>query len=472
MNKIFLTASAIGLILASGNVNAADSAESRIDKLEQEIQLLKQELKSQAAQNKKAFKSHEATAGSSKLVTPEAASDNANVTIGKKGLKIASPDKKYQLGVNGVFQFDNRSFIGDTSSTGRNDNIVRRARPTLTFKAGDATLLFTPDFAGTSSTANNTKTVDAYANYKFNGAAQLRVGKFKTPVGLEALQSDPDNFFTERGYAASLAPSREVGIQLSGEALSDRLEYQVGVFNGGIDGGSTDGDSDDKKDIAARIFAKPFHNSSVSSLQGFGAGVGGSLGEREGSTANRILPTYATLGQQQFFAYNNSTGNITYANGEQWRIQPQAYWYSGNKGILAEYAVSNQRVVNGTASAELQNTAWNVSASYVITGEDVKFKDSVKPANEFNPSEGGWGAWEVVARTTTLTIDSAAFPTFASIATSAKKAQSYSGGLNWYLNENLKIATNYNFTEFDGGAAGGKDRPEEHVIQSRLQIRF
>lgn len=451
MRKILLTASAIGLVLSGSNAKAADSVSSRINKLEQEIQLLKRQ---QEVSEEKSI---------------AAAEKNANVEIGKKGLAISSPDKKYQLELHGVFQFDNRSFVGDENvTTGRSENLVRRARPTLNIKSGNASLVFTPDFAGTSTTSNNTKTIDAYTEYKFNNAAKVRFGKFKSPIGLEQLQSDPDTLFTERGYVASLIPQRDIGLQIAGEAITDILEYQAGIFNGGVDNGNTDGDNDGKKDFVARLFVKPFRNSDIVTLQGFGVGVGGSVGERDGSTSNRQLPTYVTPGQQTFFTYSSAA----YADGTQWRASPQAYWYSGNKGILAEYAVSAQRVTNGASSVELQNKAWNVAASYVITGEDVSFSGGVKPANDFNPSEGNWGAWEVVARVGALKIDDKAFPLVSSISSSAKEAKSYGIGINWYLSENVKLATNYNYTEFDGGAAGGLDKPEEQVIQSRVQFRF
>lgn len=451
MKKILLTASAIGLVLAGGKAVAADSVSSRINKLENEIQLLKRQ---QEVNEEK---------------TNSAAEKNANVEVGKKGLVITSPDKKYQLDVHGVFQFDNRSFIStNNTTTGRSENLVRRARPIINFKAGDTTLYFVPDFAGTASTANNTKIVDAYAEHKLNNAVKIRAGKFKPPVGLEQLQSDPDTLFTERGYAASLTPTRDIGIQVAGNIIADILEYQVGVFNGSADLASTDGDNDDKKDFAARLFTTPFVNTDIISLRGLGFGVGGSVGERKGSVSSRQLPTYVSQGQQTFFSY----ASTAYADGTQWRLSPQAYWYSGNKGILAEYAISNQDVTNGATNLSLQNKAWNVAVSYVITGEDINFSGGVKPEKDFSFNNGTWGAWEVVARTGALEIDDAAFPFAASASTSASKAQSYGTGLNWYLNENVKLATNYNYTQFDGGATSGRDKPEEQVIQSRVQIRF
>ncbi len=458
MSKKLLLATTILAVGLSSAANAADSVSSRIERLEQEIQLLKR-------QNE--VKEEE---------TAKVAEKEATVEVGKKGLSITSPDKKYQVAVKGVFQFDNRSFVNDESTNAtnlKNETIVRRARPILTVKAGDALLYFMPDFAGTATTSNNTKIFDAYAEYKFSDAAKVRVGKFKPPVGLEQLQSDPDTFFMERGYAASLTPTRDVGAQLAGEVIPDILEYQLGIFNGTTDGGNADGDADDKKDFAGRVFAKPFRNSDLVSLQGFGAGIGGSIGDREGRTGATptTINTYSSVGQQQFFSYTGAA----YATGAQWRLQPQTYWFSGNKGVIAEYGISNINVSNATGaiSRELQNTAWNVAASYVLTGEDINFSGGVKPAADFNPSKGTYGALELVARAGALEVDDEAFTSgLASLTASASKAETLGGGLNWYLSENLKIAANYNFTQFDRGAAAGADRADEHAIFSRIQFRF
>jgi phosphate-selective porin OprO/OprP len=446
MKNSILTASAISLVLLSGTAFAADSTDARIKKLEAEIALIKRQ--QEVAEEK----------------TTTVSEKNANVEIGKKGLIIASPDKKYQFEVHGIFQLDSRDFVNDDNSTGRNDLLVRRARPIFNFKAGNTSLYFMPDFAGSS-----TKIFDAYAEHKFSDAVKVRFGKFKTPIGLEELQSDPDTFFTERGLVADLQPARDEGLQVSGSIIPDVLDYQVGIFNGNADLANTDNDADDKKDFAGRIFAKPFHNSDIVPLQGFGIGIGGSTGDREGSATNSILPTgYVTPSQQTFFSY--TTG--TYASGQIWRLSPQAYWYSGNKGILAEYAVTNQEVKRATFSGDLEHKAWQVAGSYVLTGEDVNYSGGVKPANEFKPGEGSWGAFELVARVGQIELDDATFPTFASTASSAKKATSYGVGANWYWNENVKLAVNYNLTQFDAGNINSTDRPDENAILGRVQVRF
>lgn len=448
----FMTTTALGLALISQPVLAAEeSLKARIEALEKEIALLKRQ--SEVTEEK-------AVAASEK---------NAVVDLSSKGLNISSPDKKYQLAVHGIFQIDNRTFIKDEGNSQRSETLVRRARPIIQAKSGDASLYFVPDFGGSTA-----RLVDSYAEYKFNNAATIRAGKFKLPVGLESLQSDPDTFFTERGLTNNLVPNRDIGVQVYGQVIPNIVDYQVGIFNGAADTANIDSDSDDKKDIAARIFAKPFINSSLVALQGFGLGVGSSYGKREGTTSSTGLGSYVTPGQQTFFRYRNSStlANNAYARGEQWRLDPQAYWYSGNKGLQAEYVISNQDVVYQGNTRGLSNTAWQVAGSYVITGENVNFSGGIKPDRNFSASGDGLGAFEVVGRVGQLKIDEDAFPIFADIATSAKKATSYGTGLNWYLDENLKIAVNYNFTTFDGGSAAGADRPDEQAILSRVQYRF
>lgn len=457
----FLTLSALTLFSLSALPLPAFAAEgdgdvgSRIKKLEDEIAILKRQTE---------VKEEEAAKKAEKA---------ANVEFGKKGLKISSPDNNYELSLRGNFQFDGRQFLNDDGNTGKDDLLARRLRPILEAKAGDASFRLMPDFAGST-----TRVFDAHADYKLADALKFRFGKFKTPVSLERLQSPADMFFVERGHASNLAPSRDFGFQIYGDLIPGTLEYQLGVFNGNADLANTDNDDDDKKDIAGRIFAHPFKSADNIALRGLGVGVAGSIGDREGNPTTTILGDYRTPGQQAFFKYRTASSSTTaatdttYASGEHWRLYPQGYWYSGNKGLLAEYAISNQEVARGSSKGELQNKAWQVAASYVLTGEDVNFKGGIKPDEDFNLSKGGIGAWELVARVGQTDVDDSAFPIFADITKSASKASTLGAGINWYLSESVKLWLDYEHTAFDGGAAGGKDRPDEDVILSRVQYRF
>jgi phosphate-selective porin OprO/OprP len=69
---------------------------------------------------------------------------------------------------------------------------------------------------------------------------------------------------------------------------------------------------------------------------------------------------------------------------------------------------------------------------------------------------------------------------------SAKSAQTWTAGINWYLDQNTKFQLNYLQTSFDGGAAIGggvsgltsgslpsvKDRADERAILGRIQISY
>ncbi len=107
----------------------------------------------------------------------------------------------------------------------------------------------------------------------------------------------------------------------------------------------------------------------------------------------------------------------------------------------------------------------------MLTGEDESYY-GVKPAHDFNPIEGGWGAWEVKARFGSLDVDHDAFKDgFASAATSAQRATEYGGGFNWYLSQNVKLDFEYLWTTFFRGATHG-DRPGEGAFLTQAQIAF
>ena len=97
-------------------------------------------------------------------------------------------------------------------------------------------------------------------------------------------------------------------------------------------------------------------------------------------------------GQQQFFAYQPLNGSVV-ADGKHWRVSPQASYTWGPFGLLAEYAISHQSVQNTFTQAkeELEHTAWQVSAQWVLTGEPASF-NGITPNRPFRFGGGGWGA--------------------------------------------------------------------------------
>ena len=142
--------------------------------------------------------------------------------------------------------------------------------------------------------------------------------------------------------------------------------------------------------------------------------------------------------------------------------------------------VSDQQVTRNAGpitTTRLENTAWQITASWVLTGEDATFT-GVTPRRPFNLHGGGWGALQAVARYGQLDIDKNAFPLFSNPATSASEASVWSAGLNWYLNRNLTVKGNYSYTSFEGGGGAGSSAPAavtrqpEQVFSTRLQLAF
>jgi phosphate-selective porin OprO and OprP len=446
--------------LVGGQRVHADATSDAIEELKQQIQQLDQKVRVLERQKELDVEASDAKA-----------KEAPKIVIGNAGLSAASGDSNFVFQLHGLVQTDNRTFFNDRDNHGKsiqgNDTfLLRRARPIFSgtlYK--DFDFNFTPDFAGSS-----VQIFDVYLNYRYAPWLQLRGGKFKVPVGLEVLQSDPVTGFSERALPSALMPSRDIGFQLWGDVANGRLSYAAGVFNGVGDGrNSANSDFEDHREFAGRLFLLPFKGTSVSALQNLGFGVGGSWGNTS-SNATGLANAYLTDGQEQFFAYTNGV----VANGEHWRLSPQGYYYWGPFGLLGEYAISNQKVSKGATSARLENTAWQIAGSWIITGEDASYA-GVTPKHPFDPREGHWGALQLVARYADLNIDDNAFPIFANPATSASEAKAWAVGLNWFLNKNIRVNTSFSRTTFEGNinpkAATVVRQPEEVVI-TRLQVAF
>jgi phosphate-selective porin OprO/OprP len=394
------------------------------------------------------------------------------ISVGANGVSFTSADTNFSLALHGVLQVDSRTFFANDNVQGDNSFLLRRARPILQGTVyRDFDFMFVPDFGG-----NTVQIFDAYLNYRYSPELQLQSGKFKSPVGLETLQSDVNILFNERSLATDLVPNRDVGFALHGDLFNGAASYVAGVFSGAPDysGTTTNADFDSLKSFAGRLFLQPLKNSDLAALKGLGFGVGGSYESDRAWTntsSTGLTPGYNTDGQEKFFSYTNGV----VGHGNHWRIAPQGSYYYGPFGAFGEYVVSDQHVVNVSSgrNAYLQNTAWDISGGWLLTGEDAS-PNGVVPRHPFDPKRGQWGAWQVVGRYAQLDVDNGAFPYFANPKTSASKAQAWSAGLNWYLNRNIRFSTSFSHTWFDGGNGSGSTvtKHPENVLFTRIQLGF
>ena len=446
---------------------------------------LDQKIRVLARNNELAAETAEAQAAARAKETPR-------ITAGANGFAISSADTNFVFRLRGIVQLDSRSFFDDNPYLQGNDGFyLRRARPIFegtVFRDFDFNL--TPDFAG-----NTVQIYDAWMNYRYRPELQLKAGKFKGPVGFEMLQSDAMLPFNERSLVTDFVPIRNLGIQLWGDLAGGAVSYAAGIFNGSGDGRvASNSDFGDDKEVAGRLAFLPFKNSDIAAVQGFGFGAGGSYSQVNSNTAGlpsttggagaNPPPGYITSALQQFFAYNPAVGTV-YADGVHWRISPFATYTKGPFGLLGEYIIAQQGVVNSVtgARANLVDKAWQASAQWVLTGEDASFT-GITPKSPFDPRAGKWGALQLVARFAQADLDSDAFPVFSDPTLSAQSAMGWGIGLNWWLNKNVRVLTSYSKTWFDGG---GEVNPainrslvppatvthqDESVFMTRLQLAF
>jgi phosphate-selective porin OprO/OprP len=380
------------------------------------------------------------------------------VSLGADGFVVQSENGDHQLRIAPLVQGDGRFYTSDPDRLGTDSFLLRSVRPiVLGTVARRFDFAIVPDFGQGQSTVQ-----DAYLEARFSPKARFRVGKFKTPFGLERLQAESNLLFVERALPSDIAPNRDVGLQLHGEVAGGVLSYAAALLNGVVDGSSLDVAAGDAKDGALRAFVQPFKKAG-GRLQGLGFGLAATFGRQRGP----LLPSYRTPGQVVFFSYVREAA----ADGRRTRLSPQAHFYAGPVGVFFEYARSTQRLRKDQRAADVTNSAWQLAASWLITG-DKATSGRVEPRQAFDPGKGGWGAFELAFRVHALAVDDGAFALgFADPARSARKATAWGADLNWHLNRNLKYVVNFERTRFDGGRAGG-DRETENVFLFRAQVAF
>jgi phosphate-selective porin OprO and OprP len=488
MLSAFLTAAIVGIFLPA-NATHAQSAPGDIR--DQEIQQLKTEVKQLETridtlegldQRVKVIDSKLAVEQQAEQAQIQAEQQRALtapiVRIDDQGFYLASPNRDYNINLGGIIQGDGRFFASGDDKNGGSTFFLNRVRPIITGSVAKYyNFNITPDFGQGKVTLQ-----DAYLNMTYFDYASLRTGKFKAPLDLERLQSDRDLEFSERSEIQNLVPNRDTGFDLHGRLFDGRLFYDAALMNGVPNNTASDTydiDNNDGKDFVGRIFANPFELSEIPSLKNLGFGFAGSYGDERGDT----ISVYKTYGMSTWFSYNSG---VT-ASGLRARLEPQAYYYWRGLGLMAEYAEDShslnrfatvgsspfKRQINETDT--FKDTGYMAQVSYLLTGENASY-GWVKPYHPFDPRNGWWGGWELAARISNVAADTRQFQLgFASPNVAAKTATEWVLGINWYLNSNIKWQFDYANTYFDGGAgtaAVPKDRPNESVFESQLQVSF
>jgi len=389
--------------------------------------------------------------------TPARPPDQPPVTAGwNDGFFLQTPNGDNRLQIGAVLQVDGRFALDDPLPI-TNTFVMRKARPTFTGRVAKFI-----DFKLMPELAGSVTLLDAYFDIRFSTKLRVRSGKDKTPVGYEMLLGDAYLIFPERSVVSLLVPNRDVGFQAQGDLAGGRLTYAGGIFNGNpVDGTSstTDVDTNNGKDLAGRILVYPFRSAGATAhrLSNFGFHLGGSTGNQSGP-----LPTYRTSAGQGYFSF---APTVT-ADGRRNRVSPAVFLYLKRFGGFAEYARTTQDILNAGVPKTVTNQAWEVTASYVLTGESTSER-GVRPKSPFDPTAGTWGAVQIAARYGELKIDGDIFAADLAASNASRTARQLTVGTDWFLNNYVKIYATYERFTFSGSS-----RADENLILFRTQLAF
>jgi phosphate-selective porin OprO and OprP len=114
-------------------------------------------------------------------------------------------------------------------------------------------------------------------------------------------------------------------------------------------------------------------------------------------------------------------------------FQGEYYWFDVERNFIV--SLPSLKFQGGYAEA-----------SYVLTGESHTYNSGnaaysgVAPANPFSLESGGWGAWEIAARYSTINLNDQ-LATANGLA--GGRQDIYTLGLNWYVSRNIRFMFNY-----------------------------
>ncbi len=429
---------------------AVEQLQKRNAELEQEISSLKKQT---------SFAPLLSPGGKTKtLVTSDGKTyvEKAVVEEEKKPVYVVPGGPEIKLVLGGFIQAnfedgDVSAFEGRFGLTALKDRFrLRRARINLTGDfAENFDFKIEGDFEnsdGISSGRTAFEATDIFVNWHQFPEAQIKVGQWKAPFGLEQLTPDTKLFFIERSLpTGALTPERQIGAQIWGKPFTDiwpeqkdLLTYYAGIFNG--NGRNTTVNDNNNFMYVGRLELMPLHGTlfgQETSLK-LGADVLNSRddkGTNISQTLNLLVNTDGSLSPFTLPGADERTA---------WSVD--AWFNFGPFDLIGEYLSEDVdgRTVNGVKPgfADFDPSGWYVQGSYFLIPK--KLQAAVR-WEELDPAQ--------------VTNDG---------------IRSITGGLNYYIHgDAIKLMVNYihTWSDFRQAHPGLGDDQFDEVI-GRVQVMF
>jgi phosphate-selective porin OprO/OprP len=291
----------------------------------------------------------------------------------------------------------------------------------------------------------NVNLLDAYVQYAGFKNILITVGQQKAPYGLEANGTDVLATFLERGMAnnafGAVGAERRVGATVAITPIP-QIIATVGFFGAGEAVQRNAATPDETYGVNGRVTLEPINDAGrlvhvgasgyhVSQISGKSLSIGDRPNTRvDGGQIETVALAPVTTGP----AASQTRG-----------VQGATYWGTEGAFIYDRFSLQgeyNHLHVNRYGFVADPNfDGYYVFGTVFLTGESRSFRsglpDRVKPFNDFNPAAGHWGAFELAVRYDRLDLTDHALSPLDHVA------DSWTGGLNWYLNPNTRFIFNY-----------------------------
>ena len=344
---------------------------------------------------------------------------------------------------------DVSAFEGRFGQTALKDRFrLRRARINLT---GDFAEQFDFKIEGDfeqSDGLNSSRTAfegtDIFVNWHQYPEAQIKVGQWKAPFGLEQLTPDTSLYIIERSLpTGAITPERQIGVQLWGKPFAsvwpdekDLLTYYAGVFNGN---GRNISNNDNNNfmyvgRLESTLFKSKMWGESYLKLGGDVLNSRDDAGTNISQTLNLLVNTDGSLSPFVL---------ATAAERTAWSVD--AWLKLGPFDLIGEYLEEyvNGRTVNGVPGIpDFTTSGYYITAGYFLIPK--KLQAAVR-WEDLNPGQRGNDG-----------------------------IHSITGGLNYYIHgDDIKLMVDYIHTWSDFRQANpqfGEDQFDEVI--GRVQVMF
>ncbi len=396
------------------------------------------------------------------------------------GFQLETEDQEYRLLVHYESQIETRIW-GQDQEPANSGFFMPRQR---IFFSGNITRPIEYEFSINRgfSTLN---ILNAYINLHLNDQLEVRFGRFFTPLPYD--QYAISNYWLltpERSvFTTNLSLNRQIGMMGWGYLFDKRLDYAAGIFNGSRNSfeSFTNG-----VDFVAYLNARPFQNSErLPFLKFLNLGSSVAYGSQDqapvprsfriaGNSPNADVPGAGTT---PFLILNPDV----IERGERLLGSVHAAYYYKSLSLIGEwqYGYGGYALPN-TPTTSVPFLGSYLAAGYFLTGEQVERRTRLYPLRPFittkaNRHQRGIGAWELTSRVAQLHLGDQVFSQgFADPALWSNQAVTTEVGLNWYLNEYMKVYMFWYHGEFGEPVLYSPGRFQEtaDMFWLRFQLYF